>query len=89
MADLIVTISGPAGSLPRRHALDLRVARHPNHCPLSRRSTIPPFTSVVEVGQVVEIRDETGSLIFAGTVDSVEEEIDAEQTAPGQAPRVR
>jgi hypothetical protein len=32
---------------------------------------------VVEVGQVVEIRDETGSLIFAGTVDSVEEEIDA------------
>jgi len=76
MADLIVTISGqPAayragtlsisGSLGTRTTASLQTVDH------------PPFTSVVEVGQVVEIRDETGSLIFAGTVDSVEEEIDA------------
>jgi len=88
MADLIVTISGqPAayragtlsisGSLGTRTTASLQTVDH------------PPFTSVVEVGQVVEIRDETGSLIFAGTVDSVEEEIGREQTAPGQAPRVR
>jgi len=78
MADLIVTISGqPAayragtlsisGSLGTRTTASLQTVDH------------PPFTSVVEVGQVVEIRDETGSLIFAGTVDSVEEEIDASE----------
>jgi hypothetical protein len=76
MADLVVTIGGqPAayragtlsisGSLGTRTTASLQTVDH------------PPFTSVVEVGQVVEIRDETGSLIFAGTVDSVEEEIDA------------
>jgi len=42
---------------------------------------------VVEVGQVVEIRDETGSLIFAGTVDSVEEEIDASKRLRSSASR--
>ena len=76
MADLVVTIGGqPAayragtlsisGSLGTRTTASLQTVDH------------PPFADVVEVGQVVEIRDETGSLIFAGTVDSVEEEIDA------------
>ena len=40
----------------------------------------PPFATTVEVGQVVEIRDETGSLIFAGTIDSIDEEIDPAET---------
>jgi hypothetical protein len=76
MADLVVTISGqPAayragtlsisGSLGTRTAASLQTVDH------------PPFVDGVEVGQVVEIRDETSNLIFAGTVDSVEEEIDA------------
>ena len=76
MADLVVTISGQSaayragtlslsGSLGTRTTASLQTVDH------------PPFADVVEVGQVVEIRDETGSLIFAGTVDSVEEEIDA------------
>jgi hypothetical protein len=39
---------------------------------------------VVEVGQVVEIRDETTAIIFAGTVDSVDEEID-----PGERVRFK
>jgi hypothetical protein len=76
MADLVVTIGGqPAayragtlsisGSLGTRTTASLQTVDH------------PPFTTWVEVGQVVEIRDETSNLIFAGTVDSVEEEIDA------------
>jgi len=76
MADLVVTIGGqPAayrsgtlsisGSLGTRTTASLQTVDH------------PPFADTVEVGQVVEIRDETSNLIFAGTVDSVEEEIDA------------
>jgi hypothetical protein len=76
MADLVVTIGGqPAayragtlsisGSLGTRTTASLQTVDH------------PPFADGVEVGQVVEIRDETSNLIFAGTVDSVEEEIDA------------
>lgn len=78
MADLIVTIGGqPAayragtlsisGSLGTRTTASLQTVDH------------PPFADWVEVGQVVEIRDETSNLIFAGTVDSVEEEIDASE----------
>ena len=76
MADLVVTIGGqPAayragtlsisGSLGTRTTASLQTVDH------------PPFAGGVEVGEVVEIRDETSNLIFAGTVDSVEGEIDA------------
>ena len=86
MADLIVTISGqPAayragtlsisGSLGTRTTASLQTVDH------------PPFTSVVEVGQVVEIRRDR-CFDLAGTVDSVEEEIDASKR-PGSSARVR
>jgi len=59
--------SGAAGSLPAPARL-----RSPGRCG-TRTSTAslqtvdhPPFTSVSRSDQVVEIRDETGSLIFAG-----------------------
>jgi len=79
MADLIVTISGqPAayrtGTLSISGSLGTRT--------VATFSTVdhPPFATTVEVGQVVEIRDETGSLIFAGTIDSIDEEIDPAET---------
>ena len=79
MADLIVTISGQpaayrAGTLSISGSLGTRT--------VATFSTVdhPPFATTVEVGQVVEIRDETGSLIFAGTIDSIDEEIDPAET---------
>jgi hypothetical protein len=83
MADLAVTIGGrPAayraetlsisGSLGTRTTATFSTVDH------------PPFDDVVEVGQVVEIRDETTAIIFAGTVDSVDEEID-----PGERVRFK
>jgi len=79
MADLVVTISGQpaayrAGTLSISGSLGTRT--------VATFSTVdhPPFATTVEVGQVVEIRDETGSLIFAGTIDSIDEEIDPAET---------
>ena len=83
MADLQVMIGGApaayrAGTLSISAALGTRTA--------ATLSTVdhPPFDDVVEVGQVVEIRDETTAIIFAGTVDSVDEEID-----PGERVRFK
>ena len=83
MADLAVTIGGRpaayrAGTLSISGSLGTRTT--------ATFSTVdhPPFDDVVEVGQVVEIRDETAALIFAGTVDSVDEEID-----PGERVRFK
>jgi len=73
-----------------RHALDSPGRSAPE--PRASLQTVdhPPFTSGGRGSDRSSmIRDETGSLIFAGTVDSVEEEIDARQTRSGQAPRVR
>ena len=79
MADLVITISGQpaayrAGTLSISGSLGTRT--------VATFSTVdhPPFATTVEVGQVVEIRDETGSLIFAGTIDSIDEEIDPAET---------
>ena len=79
MADLVVTIGGApaeyrAGTLSIAGSLGTRT--------VATFSTVdhPPFATTVEVGQVVEIRDETGSLIFAGTIDSIDEEIDPAET---------
>jgi len=75
MDDLAVTIGGASaeyragtlslsGSLGSRTTCTFQTVDH------------PPFANVVEVGQVVEVRDGASALIFAGTVDSVEEEVD-------------
>ncbi len=59
-----------AGTLSISAALGTRTA--------ATLSTVdhPPFTNPVAVGQVIEIRDETNTLIFGGTVDSVDEDVD-------------
>ena len=75
MADLQVMIGGApaayrAGTLSISGSLGTRTT--------ATFSTVdhPPFDDVVEVGQVIEIRDETNTLIFGGTVDSVDEDVD-------------
>lgn len=74
MSDLVVTIGGVqaeyrAGTLSISGSLGSRTT--------ATFSTVdhPPFADVVEIGQVVEIRDETDALIFAGTIDNVDETV--------------
>ena len=74
MSDLVITIGGVqaeyrAGTLSISGSLGSRTT--------ATFSTVdhPPFADVVEIGQVVEIRDETDALIFAGTIDNVDETV--------------